>query len=228
MSNFFNQEVSQAYDERNRKLAPIAEGMHFLIRLSLQNLPSRARILCVGVGTGAEIFSLAKEFPQWTFLGLDPSAEMLEVGRERLKNAGLLERCELVHGYVQDLPPGENFDAVLSVLVGHFVKREDRPDFYRNMVERLRKGGTLVNTELSFDLDSPEFPAMLKNWEQVQALMGATPESLTQLPVSLREMLTVLPPSEVEGLIRRSGIPLPVRFFQAFMISGWSGKKESA
>lgn len=228
MSQFFNQEASQAYDERNRKLAPIAEGMHFLIRLALHDLPARARILCAGVGTGAEIFSLASEFPEWTFLGLDPSADMLEVGRRRLKESGILDRCELVHGYVQDLPKGENFDATLSVLVGHFVKREERVDFYRNMVERLRPGGMLVNTEISCDLNAPEFPRMLKNWEQVQKLMGATPESLAQLPVALREMLTVLPPSEVEELLRASGIAIPVRFFQAFMITGWSGKKDGA
>ena len=52
--------------------------MHFLIGLVLKELPTDARILCVGVGTGAEIFSLAEEYPEWTFVGVDPSADMLE------------------------------------------------------------------------------------------------------------------------------------------------------
>lgn len=225
MPDYFNKEASQAYDEKNTKLAPIADCMHFLIRLALKSLPARSRILCVGVGTGAEIFSLSKAFPDATFVGVDPSAAMLDVCRERLKNAGLLDRCELVHGYVQDLPTGENFDAALSVLVGHFVKREERLSFYQNMTSRLRSGGYLVNTEISFDLDSREFPSMVKNWEQVQSLLGATPESLASLPMVLREMLTVLPPSETESLIQQSGIPVPVHFFQAFMISGWYGRK---
>lgn len=223
MSQFFNQEVSQAYDEKNRKLAPIAENMHFLIRLLLSRLPDQARILCVGVGTGAEIFSLAQEFPRWTFLGLDPSGEMLEVCRQKLLRADFMSRCELVQGFVSDLPEGEEFDAALSVLVGHFVKREARVDFYRNIASRIRRGGIMVDTELSFDLESREFPSMLKSWERVQSLMGATPESLASLPTQLRDMLTVLPPSEVESLLRQSGIPLPVRFFQSFLISGWYG-----
>ncbi len=225
MADFFNKEASLAYDEKNRKLAPIAEGMHFLIRLVLQRLPARARILCVGVGTGAEILSLAKDFPEWTFLGVDPSAEMLMVGKQRLKAAGVLDRCELVHGYVQDVAEGEEFDAAVSVLVGHFVKREERLGFYRGMASRIRPGGILVNTEISYDLNSREFPAMLKSWEQVQTLMGASPESLATLPATLKDVLTVLPPDEIESLLRIGGISVPVRFFRAFMIVGWFGVK---
>lgn len=226
MTKFFDKALSRAYDERNSRLAPIADGMHFLIRLVLRDLPPRSRVLCVGVGTGAEILPLAAAFPEWTFVGLDPSAEMLEVCAERLGSAGVLSRCELLHGYVQDAPAGERFDAALSVLVGHFVEREERLGFYRGMASRLRRGGYLVDTEISYDLSSPEFPSMLTNWEQVQRLMGATAESLASLPTVLRDVLTVLPPAEIESLLRQSGIALPVKFFQAFMISGWYGTKD--
>jgi tRNA (cmo5U34)-methyltransferase len=82
-----------------------------------------------------------------------------------------------------------------------------------------------VIAELSFDLASPQFPLMLQNWEQVQLLMGATPESLAKLPVQLREMLSVVSPADTEALLRQSGIPQPLRFFQAFMICGWHGNK---
>ena len=223
--DFFTQEASKGYDERNRQLAPIAENMHFLIRLILRELPERARILCVGVGTGAEILSLSKAFPEWTFVGVDPSANMLEVGRDRLIEAGVLDRCELIHGYVHDVPSGENFDVVLSVLVAHFVKREERLGFFQAMNARLRPGGYLINTEISFDLNSPLFPAMLKNWEGVQKVMGGTPESLATLPQQLREVLSVLSPAETESVLKESGVDLPVKFFQAFMICGWYGRK---
>ncbi len=224
----FNATAARAYDARNRNLSPIADCMHFLIRLALQDLPAKSHALCVGVGTGAEILSLAKAFPQWTFVGLDPSAAMLEVARERLAQAGVLERCQLQHGYVKDAPPGQNFDVALSVLVAHFVKRGERLDYFRNMTSRLRKGGSIVNTEISSDLDAPEFPAMLKKWEKVQELLGATPESLANLPKLLREMLSVLSPQETEELLRQSGIPEPLRFFQAFMITGWIGTTGAA
>jgi tRNA (cmo5U34)-methyltransferase len=225
--DFFTRDMSRAYDARNRALAPISENLHFLIRLALADLPAASRVLCAGVGTGAEILHLANAYPQWTFVGVDPSAPMLEVCGERLKGAGLSDRCELVHGYVQDVPEGEVFDAVLSVLVAHFVRRGERLDFFLNMVRRLKPGGTLVNAELSVDLDAPEFPAMLKDWEKVQALMGATRDALANLPVQLGETLSVLPPQETERVLRESGISLPVRFFQAFMMCGWHGKKQA-
>ena len=67
---------------------------------------------------------------------------------------------------------------------------------------------------------------MLRNWEVVQSLMGATPESLANLSQVLREMLSVISPKEAESLLTQSGIHLPVRFFQSFMISGWYGLKK--
>lgn len=131
----------------------------------------------------------------------------------------------MIHGSVHNVPQSENFDIALSILVAHFVKREERLEFYRAMSNRLYPNGILIDTEISYDLDAQEFPLMLKNWESIQLLMGATPESIANLSRVLRDMLTVLPPIEVEQMLTQSGIQLPVRFFQSFMISGWYGTK---
>lgn len=221
-AGFFNQDMAEAYDRKNAGLKPISECLHFLTRLVLADLPADARVLCVGVGTGAEILSLAEAHPGWSFVGVDPSGEMLEVGRHRLAEAGVLERCHLVTGYVEDVTE-RDFDAVVSLLVAHFIQRADRPAFYRAIHERLKPGGRFVSAEISGDLDAPEFPAMLEDWKQVQALMGATPESLAALPDMLRTVLGVVPPAETEALWREAGFPLPTPFFQAFMIRGWHG-----
>lgn len=218
-------EMAKSYDEKNRQLAPISDNMHFLIRLILKKAPIKARVLCVGVGTGAEILSLSKTFPEWSFVGVDPSRGMLEVCRERLAATGVLDRCELIHGYATDVPSGENFDVAMSVFVAHFVKREERLSFYNEMSGRLHPGGYLINTEISFDLNSQTFPSMLKNWEEIQLLMGATSESIANLEKTMREMLAVISPMDTENLLRQAGIKQPVQFFQAFMICGWYGVK---
>jgi len=220
-------DTAKDYDAKNQQLAPIADTMHFLIRLILQNAPTQARVLCAGVGTGAEILSLAQSFPEWTFVGVDPSKGMLDVCKEKLANANILNRCEFIQGYVQDVPVGENFDVVLSILVAHFVKKNDRVQFYQAMYNRLRTNGILINTELSFDLSSKEFPLMLQNWKTVQSLMGATPKSLSNLSEQLQEKLTIISPVETESLLNKSGINIPIRFFQAFMICGWFSIKNS-
>jgi len=222
---FFNQEMAESYDEKNSKLIPISDNMHFLVRLVLADLPPQARILCVGVGTGAEILSLAHAHAGWSFVGVDPSAEMLEVCRKRLKQANVLDRCELLHGYIDQAPQGAEFDAVLSILVAHFVPRSDRSAFYQEIHDRLKPGGYFISTEICVDLDSAEFPAMLKNWERVQTLMGATPDSLQKLPEMLRDTLSVLSPSETTTLLKTTGFGLPVPFFQAFLVRGFFAKK---
>jgi tRNA (cmo5U34)-methyltransferase len=56
-------------------------------------------------------------------------------------------------------------------------------------------------------------------------MMGATTESLANLSMQLREKLSVISLAETGKLLKQSDIPLLVRFFQAFMISGWHGKK---
>jgi len=218
--NFFNQEMADAYDRRNSALAPISDNLHFLLRLVLADLPADARVLCVGVGTGAEILSLARAYPGWSFVGVDPSDDMLAVGRRRLEQAGVLDRCELIRGYVQDAPD-DGFDAVVSLLVAHFIKRDDRHAFYAAIHDRLKPGGRFVSAEISGDLDAPEFPEMLEDWKRVQALMGATPESLAKISGMMRDVLGVLTPAETETLWKAAGFRKPIPFFQALMIRGW-------
>lgn len=223
--DFFNQDMAVAYDNRNSRLSKISDCYLFLLSLVLKDLPQKAKILCVGAGTGAEILFLSKIYPEWSFVALEPSKPMLDVCREKIKKEGLEDRCEFVNGYIHDMKNTEDFDGVLSVLVGHFVPLKDRPKFYKDMTDRLKKGGKLINLEISFDLESKEFPEMLKNWEAIQTLMGATPESITMLPKQLKEMLTVIPPEETKRLIRNSGIKTPISFFQGFMIHGVCGVK---
>lgn len=226
MTSFFDKVMADSYDERNSRLSPISENLHFLIRLVLNELPTQARILAVGVGTGAEILSLAKANAAWSFLGVDPSAEMLAVCRNRLEQASVLDRCELIHGYVADAPQVAEFDAAVSVLVAHFIKRADRSVFYRQIHDRLKPGGRFVSAEISADLDEGAFPAMLRDWIRIQTLMGATPESLQKLPDVMRNTLGVVSPADTEVMWKEAGFELPLQFFQAFMIRGWHATKK--
>ena len=223
-ADFFDERAAAAYDQRNSALKPISDCLHFLMRMVLADMPEEARVLCIGVGTGAEILVLAEARPGWTFVGVDPAPEMLEVAKTRLGDAGLLGRCRLVPGYVDGVREN-GFDAAMALLVAHFIQLTDRPAFYEAVLARLKPGGRFVSAEISCDLDSPEFPAMLKDWEQVQALMGATEASLAALPDMLRSVLGVVTPAQTETLCREAGFTSPITFFQASMIRGWHARK---
>ncbi|MBX3020122.1 MAG: class I SAM-dependent methyltransferase [Bdellovibrionales bacterium] len=226
VTEFFDKSPSGAYDERNRKLAPISDNLHFLTGLALKGLPADARILCVGVGTGAEILGLAHAYPGWTFDGVEPSAAMLDDCRKRLDQAQLLSRCQLFKGYLSEFVSTQKYDAVLCVLVMHFVRDiSERAKMFQDMAGRLNPGGMLVNAEISYDLSAEKFPDILEKWKQVQILMGATQESLDQLPKMLRDQLLILPPAKTEELIRAAGFSEAIQFFQSFLIHAWYARK---
>ena len=128
----FNKEQAATYDERFAKLAPQRDALHLLIRILLGDLPERARVLCVGAGTGAELLALARAFPGFAFTAVEPAQAMLEVCEKRAHEEGVADRCVFHHGYLATLPAGEPFDVATSLLVSQFLKVR---------AERVEEGG---------------------------------------------------------------------------------------
>ena len=58
----FDKQAS-SYDQQWSKMA-IKDALHLLTGPVLSELPPKAKILCVGAGTGAEILYLAQKFPE--------------------------------------------------------------------------------------------------------------------------------------------------------------------
>lgn len=60
----FDQQAA-TYDTQWENTASIPSCLHFLLESMFAELPAEARILCVGVGTGAELVHLAQMNPRW-------------------------------------------------------------------------------------------------------------------------------------------------------------------
>jgi tRNA (cmo5U34)-methyltransferase len=43
----------------------------------------------------------------------------------------------------------------------------------------------------------------------------------------LEEIIAVISPAETEHLLRNSGLPMPVQFFQSLLIRAWYGRKDN-
>ncbi len=226
-TEFFDKRASESYDERAKRTGSINDNVHFLIRLILTDLSPEANILCVGVGTGTEILELAQAYPNWRFKGVDPSASMLDVCRDRLQKQGLLTRCELFHGYLSDFPETEEFDAVICLLVTHFIKdSEKRQELFNGIAKRLKPNGYLINSEIGYDMSSPHFPDLLEKWKAMQRCAGAAEEKVTNILKTLREDLSILAPSSTEDFLRKSGFSMPIQFFQSLLIRAWYSQKK--
>jgi tRNA (cmo5U34)-methyltransferase len=221
----FDQQAS-GYDKQWARLAPIREGLHFLMESVLSDLPADARVLCVGSGTGAELAHLARRFPGWSFTAVDPSGAMLDVSRRLAETEGFASRCRFHEGYVDSLPIGESFDAATSLLVSQFmVDRESRSAFFSSIASRLVSGGLLVSSDLSSDVGSREFESLLRVWMSMMSSAGVTSEVLDRMRAAWAKDVAILPPSAVRSIIEAGGFETPVQFYQAGLIHAWFARR---
>ncbi len=225
-ATFFDREVAANYDARFAKLAPMKDCLHLILRLAFADLRSAARVLCVGVGTGAELLYLADAFPQFQFVVTDPSVPMLEICRERVAAAGITPRVTFHEGYLDTLPAVEPLDAATCILASQFlVNVEARRALFRQIAERLMTGGRLLSADLAANASGQAFEPLFEVWKQAWRHAGALESQIENIRSSFGRDVAVLLASEVADLIASSGFERPVPVFQAVLIHAWLAKR---
>lgn len=215
-----------SYDQQWSRLAPINNALHLLTCAVLSELPANSKILCVGSGTGAEIFHLAQKFPGWRFAAVEPSKAMMDVFQRRAEAEGISHRCVFHNGYLDSLPVSEPFDAATAFLVSQFIlDREARSQFFGSIAERLTPAGILVSSDLAGDLGAKESMDLLAVWFRVMSASITDPERLRQMREAYQRDVAVLPPLVVGDIIRGGRFDSPVLFFQAGLIHAWYARR---
>jgi ubiquinone/menaquinone biosynthesis C-methylase UbiE len=134
--------------EEYAELAPRYDGRWaFYVETTVQKTLDRLalqgdeRILDLGCGTGALLQRLVALAPETTLIGVDLSAPMLAVARQKLPEA-----VELHVGKVESLPfAQESFDRVISTSAFHYFRE---PAQALQAIKRvLKPGGVLVITD---------------------------------------------------------------------------------
>lgn len=226
MVQIFEEMGGDLYDKNNAAFRPVFDNIKVLNSIILKDLPKDARILSVGIGTGEDIINLGEQNPGWTFVGVEPAKSMLDKCRSKLEKKGLLDRCTLHNGYLDSLNSSEKFDAVICLFVLHFVKGLDaKKKMFCSFSNYLNNDGILIMTEISVDIKSCEYSQLIENWKGTHALTGASEEALSKVPEMIEEVLGVIPPEKTAELLKDSGFPIPIAYFQSFLIRGWYGVK---
>lgn len=111
-------------------------------------------ILDIATGTGDLAINLAQENKAAKIVGLDISAGMLEVGKQKVADKNLNDRIEMVLGDSEQLPfEDESFDAITVAFgVRNF---EDLEKGLAEIYRVLKKGGTFVVLETSVPTKTP-------------------------------------------------------------------------
>lgn len=221
----FGEEQAAAYDAKFAALDPIKAGLHLVTRFAFGDLPTDARILCVGAGTGAEVLYLAAAFPGWSFTAVDPSAPMLALCRKRLEAAGALDRCALHVGRLDTLPETAPFDGATAHFVSHFITDGDeRRAFFADIAARLKPGGGLVSADIAGDMQSPEWTRRMALWAHALRLTGSDDAGIAQYMKSMGSRVAVTPLPAMADLIVSAGFAEATHVFGAMHMHAWHSR----
>jgi len=221
----FDQQAS-GYERQQETLSPIIKGLHFMLESVFAELPANAHILCVGLGTGAELVHLAKCFPGWSFMALEPSGKMLDMCRKRVEEEGLSSRCQFHEGYLESLSNTEKYDGATCFMVSQFILDNDaRSAFFRDISCRLNAGGILASADLTADVNAKAFDPLLQTWVNMLHAAEVPPETIKKTREAWAQHVAILPANVVASIIEVGGFEAPVAFYQAGFIQAWFSKR---
>jgi demethylmenaquinone methyltransferase/2-methoxy-6-polyprenyl-1,4-benzoquinol methylase len=141
--------IAPRYDLLNRLLSLGVDQRWRRLLVEQLALKPGARVLDHATGTADLALMIARSQPELQVVGIDPSTEMLRVGRVKVEAAGLSARVSLQVGNAEDLSAFESgsFDGV-SMAFG-IRNVPDRARALREMARVTRAGGRIAILELS-------------------------------------------------------------------------------
>lgn len=109
--------------------------------------PTAAKVLDAGTGTARIPLLLCQQRPQWQVTGIDLAENMLKIGAEHIKNAGLQQQIVLELVDAKQLPyPNAHFDLVISNSLIHHLP--DPLPFLQEIKRVLKPKGAILIRDL--------------------------------------------------------------------------------
>lgn len=219
MSAFKDPAAIVNYADRAAQQVPGLRDLHRMMGILLaEHCGAKAEILVLGAGGGMELQALAEARPGWRFVGVDPSAAMLDVARDRL--GPLQDRVTFCEGLIGDAPPGP-FDGATCLLTLHFVPREDRLATLHALRTRLKPGAPLVMAHHSFPQDDVGKARWLGRFAEFGISNGVPEDQARRAITAIGNQLPVVAPADEEALLRQAGFDQVELFYAAFSFRGW-------
>lgn len=211
--------ATSAYAEGPPRQVPGFASLHRMVALLLaERVPADGHVLVLGAGGGLELKALAEAQAGWSFLGVDPSADMLDLAKQAIEpHAG---RVQLRHGYIADAAEGP-FDGATSLLTFHFIPREQRLETLRQIRRRLRTGAPFVLAHISFPQTEPERSLWIARHVAFSAAPGTDPAQLESARQAIGSRLSILAPEEEEAMLAEAGFSGVSLFYAGLSFKGW-------
>lgn len=197
---------------------PGYDDLHRMAMLLLtEHAPQKANILVLGAGGGLELKAFAQWQPEWHFLGVDPSAEMLQLAEGILGPS--IERVTLQKGYITDAQRGP-FDGATCLLTLHFMTKAERFETLCALRARLTHGARLVVAQHC----KSDNGQTARELTRLVAFSGGAKFDFSQAAASasvMAEKLPLLTQQEEEQLLTDAGFEDVSMFYAGFSLRGW-------
>ncbi|MBI1751506.1 MAG: class I SAM-dependent methyltransferase [Acidobacteria bacterium] len=219
MEAFSDPAAVARYAEGPPRLVPgFADLQRMALLLLAESAGESSRILVLGSGGGLELKVFAEAKPHWTFVGIDPSAEM---NRLALATLGpLASRIELRDGYIDAAPEGP-YDGATCLLTMHFMPREERRKTLSEIHRRLKPGAPLVVAHHSIPAGLHERDRWLSRYAAFAASSGIDPDKAAAGSAAIGSKLPILSPEEDVELLGESGFDGISLFYAGLTFRGW-------
>lgn len=223
----FSERAAADYDERIIKLVPGYGVIRDLVAVQLlDGLPTDARVLVAGAGTGAELVRFAHLAPGWRFTAADPSADMLRIARDKVTAAGFETRVDFIEAAVEDLARMEAHHAAVALLVGHFVPDDgSRQRFLAAIARQLSPGALFLTVDAAQSALGAGGAAIYRRWAM---LAGQSPAAADQMCHRVAVSQHPLRASRLAELFEAVGFEPPTLFFKALDYEGYLTRRRSA
>ncbi|GAA0275347.1 Carboxy-S-adenosyl-L-methionine synthase [Methylorubrum aminovorans] len=211
------QAVARYADNPPRMVPGYADMLRMAMLLLAERAPNDAQVLVLGAGGGLELKVFAENRPGWSFVGVDPSAAMLDLARRTLGD--LSGRAHLHEGLIGSAPRGP-FDGATCILTMHFIERQERARTLQEVRRRLKPGAPFVVAHFSIPQDERDL--WLSRYAAFATASGIDPSQAESAKIGIGERLPILSPEDDEALLREAGFTDVSLFYAGFAFRGWA------
>ena len=218
----FNGQWSNEYDDSAHKIIPAYHAIYELTRHLLRDrLSIQARILVAGAGTGKEVIDCSQNNPNWSFIGFDPSEQMLAIARKKVAAASLESKISLVRGRIEDVAEND-FDAATAILVMHFLPDDGTKfNFLKTIADKLKPGAPIVLVDLEGKIGSDEYHVLNAAWKNQQLFTRPENDRINEEFAIREKEVHFIPQERLELLFEKAGFITIHKFFKAYLFGGY-------
>lgn len=220
----FNSKNTVAYEANARVSIPTYDTLFTMVQsyFRAQFCEKEASLLVIGAGGGNELAAWGPSNPKWTFTGVDPSKEMLQMAENKSIQLGLENRVRLIQGTIADLPlPDSKFDAASCILVLHFIDDvQQKLKLLKTIKDNLKPGAPFVLVSAYGDPGDAELQDRINVWKSFFFEVGYDLSKLDEMGKGIMK-ISFITEKHIERLLEESGFMKITRFYSTGLFAGW-------